>query len=128
MKFERRKLASEIAQRMQSGEPVAREVAAYLIDSGKTSELNSLLRDVADIRREQSSIIEMTATSAFPLNAEQTSEIEGLVKKQYPAVKQVVIHNELNSDVIGGVSLSLPGASLDLTIRAKLNKLRKLTA
>ncbi|MBW3569414.1 F0F1 ATP synthase subunit delta [Candidatus Parcubacteria bacterium] len=128
MKFERRKLASEIARRMQTGQPVAHEVAAYLIDSGKTSELNSLLRDVTDIRCDQSAIIELTATSAFPLSSEQISEIESLVKKRYPTVKQVVIHNELNPDVIGGISLSLPGASLDLTIRAKLNKLRTLTA
>lgn len=112
---------------MEDGELVARQIAAYLIDTGKTSELNSLLRDITDIRAEQNGIVELSATTAFALSSEQTAEVEDLVKKQYPSAKQVIIHNELNPDVIGGVSLSMPRASLDLTIRAKLNKLKSLT-
>lgn len=130
MKLNRRKLAEEIAKRLASGEPTAnlsREVAAYLVDAGKTSELNSLLRDVAVIRAEQNGIIELTAESAFALSPEQSSQIENLAKKQYPQAKQVIIHNQQNPEVIGGVSLSMPSASLDLSIRGKLNKLRTLT-
>lgn len=130
MKLNRRKLAEEIAKRLANGESTAnlsREVAAYLVDAGKTSELNSLLRDVAVIRAEQNGIIELTAESAFALSPEQSSQIENLAKKQYPQAKQVIIHNQQNPEVIGGVSLSMPSASLDLSIRGKLNKLRTLT-
>lgn len=128
MKLARKKLALEIARRIKANQPVASEVAAYLIDTNNASELNSLLRDVAIIRADQEGVVELTATTAFPLSAEQTSEVRELVKKQFKSARQVVIHNQINPDVIGGVSLDMPHANLDLTIRAKLNKLKALTA
>lgn len=128
MKLNRSKLALEITRRINTGESVAREIAAYLIDTGKTSELNSILRDIVQIRADQSGIVELTATSAFKISAEQTAQVEDLAKKQYPKAKQIITHNEINPDVIGGIAISMPSASLDLTIRAKLNKLRTLTA
>ena len=131
MKLNRRKLAIEIAGRLKKGESagkLSQEIAAYLIDTNSTSELNSLLRDITQIRADKDGIVELTATSAFPLSAEQTSQIEDLAKKQYPKSNRAVIHNAINPEVIGGVSLSLPSARLDLTIKAKLNKLKALTA
>lgn len=131
MKLNRRKLSAQIAKRLEGGESaekLSREIAAYLIDTGNTSQLNSLLRDVAVLRAEQNGIVELTATSAFPLMSEQTDEIKAIAKKHYPGAKQVIIHNDINPKVIGGVSLSMPSANLDLTIRAKLNKLRELTS
>jgi len=131
MKLNRRKLAIEIAGRLKKGESagkLSQEIAAYLIDTNSTSELNSLLRDITQIRADRDGIVELTATSAFPLSPEQANQIEDLAKKQYPLSKQAVIHNDINPDVIGGVSLSLPSARLDLTIKAKLNKLKALTA
>jgi F0F1-type ATP synthase delta subunit len=130
VKLARRKLASEIAKRLDSGEAmphVARAVAALLIDTNKTSELNSLLRDVQEIRARQNGIVEVTASSAHLLTDEQRSDIEKATRRQYPNAKKIIIHHQQNPDIVGGVSLSFANASLDLTIRAKLNRLRALT-
>lgn len=131
MKLARNKLADEITARLQAGEStkaVANQVAALLIDSGQTAELNSLLRDVQEIRASRSGIVEVTASSAHPLTDEQRKEIEQTTKKYYPNTKKVIVHHQQNQEVVGGVSLSFANASLDLTIRAKLNQLRTLTA
>ncbi len=131
MKLARGKLAQEIARRIDKGESleqVARQVAALLIDSGKTSELNSLLRDVQELRARQHGIVEVTAASAFALTAQQRTEIEQATRGHYPFAKKVIIHHQQDTEVVGGVSLSFANASLDLTIRAKLNQLRTLTA
>jgi F0F1-type ATP synthase delta subunit len=130
MKIPQKKLAQEITDRLGKGidsRQLANEVAAYLIDSGQTSALSSVLRDVQEIRAEKDGIVEVIASSAYPLSAEQKAEIESAAKKQYPNMKQVIIHHDLDTNVVGGVSLSFANASLDLTIRAKLNQLRALT-
>lgn len=130
MKLARRKLAAEVVRRLESGQPsnvVAREVAALLIDNNQTAEVNSLLRDVQELRA-QKGVVEVTATSAYALTEEQRGEIEKVAREQYPRAKKVIIHHRQNPEVVGGISLSFPGASLDLTIRAKLNQLRTLTA
>ncbi len=131
MKLARAKLAEEISRRLRSGEAsdrIASQVAALLIDGGHTSELNSLLRDIQEVRTQENGIVEVTAASAHPLTSEQRAEIEQTTRRHYPGTTQVIIHHHQDSDAVGGVSLSYANASQDLTIRAKLNKLRTLTA
>lgn len=131
MKLARKKLANEITARLESGQTadaIANQVAALLIDSGQTSELNSLTRDVQELRAQRSGIVEVIAASAHTLTGEQRKQIEDTAKKHYPQAKQVIIHHEQNPDVVGGVSLSFANATVDLTIRAKLNQLRTLTS
>jgi len=131
VKLARARLAEEMVRRLDGGtsmDDVARQVAALLIDSGKTSELNSLLRDVQELRAQNSGVVEVTADSAYPLTSEQRTEIEQAARAQYPNTKQVIIHHRRNPDVIGGITLSFANARLDLTIRDKLNQLRTLTA
>lgn len=124
--FSRTKLANYIADAAggkQSSEEIAESVAAYLIDTGKTAELNSLLRDVAEERAISQGYLEVTAVGAFALSAEEKKEIERVARKQYPKVKKVVIREEKDQSAVGGVRLLFPHHQLDLSIRTKLNRL-----
>ncbi len=126
MAFSRSKLATYIAKSSGSKKSpanLATDVAAYLIDTGKTSELNSLLRDVAEERAVSNGFLEVTTISAFELNDIERQEIEAAARKQYPRVKNVVIRSEIDTSVVGGVKLLLPHHQLDLSIRTKLNRL-----
>lgn len=126
MAFSRSKLARYIADTVDSKNKsagLAKDVAAYLIDTGKTVELNSLLRDVAEERAISKGFLEVTAISAFELNAAEKQEIEKVARKQYPRVKKVIIRTEIDKSVVGGVRLLLPHYQLDLSIRTKLNRL-----
>lgn len=123
--FSRSALAKYIANSDKPKAELAKGVAAFLIDTGKTSDLDSLMRDVIEVRASKQGIVELTARSAFALSPPLKSEIESLVSKQYPEVQKVIIHEIVDKSVIGGVHLQFANASLDLTIRAKLNKLRE---
>lgn len=126
MAFSRTKLASYIADAADSKKTsasLAKDVAAYLIDAGKITELNSLLRDVAEERAVTNGFLEVTAVSSFKLDDLEKQEIENIARKQYPDVKEIVIRSEIDESVVGGVRLLLPHHQLDLSIRTKLNRL-----
>ena len=116
---------------VESDKPVAelaREVAAFLMDAGKTSGLDSLMRDVMEIRGRRKGIVELAARSAHPLTQSVNLEIELIAKRLYPNAKKVIIHEVSDESVIGGVRLQFANSSLDLTIQSKLNKLREAIA
>ncbi len=126
-KFERVKLAKYIAEHLDDNN-LSDQVAGYLIDCGKVSELDSLLRDVMEIRAEDQGIMELVATTAHSLNAESRKSVEALVKSKFSATKEVVIHENIDKSVIGGVDLDFANANLNMTVRAKLNKLKEAVA
>lgn len=130
-KFDRSKLAKEIIARLDKGEStqkISQTVAAYLIESNRTSEVNSLIRDCIDMRAKNEGIVELDATTAFPISAEQEAQIKKLAKSIFDNVNQVIIHKNVDKKVIGGINLSFANENLDLTVRAKLNKLRALVS
>lgn len=101
-----------------------REIAAYLLSESRTSELDSLLRDVqADWA--SAGHVEVMARSAYPLTSAIRADIQREVKKVHPEARQIVI-NEINDpEVVGGVRLNLPNRQLDLSVRSKLNRFKQ---
>lgn len=104
----------------------SREIAAYLLETGRTGELESLLRDIIQVRAEHG-IVEVVAVSAHSLTAKLQADIKHEVRKQYPHAKQVVIAEQLDPSVVAGVRLELPSEQLDLSVRNKLNRFKQLT-
>ncbi len=130
MKVPRLKLAQLIRDRATSDEKFAdlsREIAAYLLQEGRTGELNSLMRDVIELRAEQGEV-EAIATSAFPLSDESKSEIMAVVRELYPTAKSIVVSEAHDANVIGGTKLVIANRQLDVSVRSKLNHLKQLTA
>jgi len=131
MSLPRRQVATMVAK--QTLEPsldrkaLARSIAAYLLDTNSTGELESLLRDIAQYRADKG-IVEVTALSAHELSTQVRSDIETLVRAWYPTVTSVIINERRDAAVIGGVRLELVDRQLDLSIRSRLNRLKQLTA
>lgn len=124
--FSRVKLARYISDRISSGVSksiISAQVAAFLIESGKTAEVNSLLRDVIEDSAVRHGYLEVIAVSARELSKETRSEIERLSKKQYPNAKKIIINSEIDPEAVGGVRLLFPQDQLDLSMKTKLNKL-----
>ncbi len=127
--YSRTALANFVASHMdRSPKKVAKQVAAYLVESGHTSDLSSLERDVLTILDEQKGIVELTVTTAHSLTAAEKKQVEKLVKSIHEGVKKIVINEQIDEDVIGGIRLEFPHQSLDLTVKNKLNQLRSLTS
>ena len=105
---------------------VALGIYRSAIDSGRTGDLEPLLRDMAK-QRVLAGIVEVTAFSAHSLAASVISDIHSEAKKLYPQAKRIIINERHDPDLIGGVRLEFPDYQLDLSIRSQLNRFRTLT-
>lgn len=130
MSFSRTSLATEIASRLKGGDgkSLTKSIAAYLIENGKTSELNSLERDITELRSSESGVVELSAISAHPLEQSQIDGIEQIVRKINPKCKRIIVNQTLDESVIGGIRLEFANQLLDLSASSKLSKLRQLTS
>ncbi|HEY1064181.1 MAG TPA: F0F1 ATP synthase subunit delta [Candidatus Saccharimonadales bacterium] len=128
-KLPRHEIAKVLAERSLgrvSAKSFSEQIAAYLLAEGRTAELEPLLRDIMQYRAEHG-IVEVMAVSAHPLSADVHKDIERHVKSIFPDAKQIIVSEELQPDVVGGVRLELPNQQLDLSVRAKLNRFKQLT-
>jgi ATP synthase F1 delta subunit len=129
MRPSRRKIAEVIAKRLNSGESlskISKETAAYLLDAGRTSELESIMRDVMEIRAGAGQV-ESTLTSAHRLSPKVQKEVKELVRAIRPSSKKIVLDEQVDPTLIGGLRLHVIDQSLDLSIKTKLNRLKQLT-
>lgn len=130
MKTPRTRIAQVIADRTLKGgsdDKLVREVAAYILAERRVGELNSLMRDVQEDWA-QAGQVEVIASSAYPLSPEVRRDIEAQVTSLYPNARRIIVTEVLDPDVIGGVRLRLANQQLDLSVEAKLNKFKQLTA
>jgi len=130
MKTPRSKIASTIADHTLANgasKEYAKEIAAYLLAEGRIGEVDSLPRDVQADWAEKG-YVEVLARTAHTLTEAEKAEIARQVGVLYPAAKQVVVTEVADPEVIGGVRLSLANQQLDMSVEAKLNKFKQLTA
>ncbi|MDN5274317.1 MAG: atpH [Candidatus Saccharibacteria bacterium] len=121
LRLSRRKIATYTADQLLAGvskRDVLRSVAAYLVDAKRTRELTLLVRDIEDVLAERGHIVADVA-SAHPLSETLKAEIKKLVGGSTPQLRELV-----ESDLLGGVRVDVPGKRFDGTIRHKLTALR----
>lgn len=123
-KLSRRNLATYVADHWteQSHTKVVRQLAAYLVETRRTKELDLIVRDV-DYLLSERGVVNARITSAFDLSAETNRAIKQLVKERTGA-KTVTTHSETNPSLLGGFKVQLPGRELDRTIAHQLTVLR----
>lgn len=129
MKTARTRIARVIADNtLKSGttKPYVNEIAAYLLSENRVGELDSVLRDVqADWA--VAGYVEVIASSAHPLTTTIKADITKQIKQLYPNANKIIISEEHDPTVLGGVRLNLADQQLDLSVEAKLNKFKQLT-
>jgi F0F1-type ATP synthase delta subunit len=121
------KVIAEKTMHMANQNDVVQTVAAYLLDEGRTEDVSSLMRDVARIRNEHG-LVEATVVSAYELDSGAMNEVKGALKLEYPNAKSFVINKQIDPTLVGGLRIEMAGEELDLSVRAKLNTLKRLTA
>jgi F0F1-type ATP synthase delta subunit len=117
----RRKIAVFVADKIVGGTSVdtaLREVAAYLLATGRTREIELLVREIADVLAERGIVI-ADITTAHPLSDSMRTEVKKLVGS-----KTVHLRENIDESVLGGVLVDIPGQRFDGTIRRKLTALR----
>lgn len=130
MKVARHTLAEAIAKRtmqVQDRKLLAKEIAAYLLEERRTSEIESILRDIMQYRTAYG-ILEAEVVSAHQLDQEVLDDVKQLLRSAYPAAKTVHVSHRTDPEVIGGIRIDMANEQLDLTVAAKLATLKRLTA
>ena len=126
-KLPRRAIAKILAERsLGRAANLDKEVAAYLLSESRTTDLAPLMRDVMQYRVEQG-IVEVIAVTAHALSDEVRSDIEKQAERVYPEAKKIIISEELQPDLVGGIRLEFPSEQLDLSVRASLHRFKQLT-
>ena len=99
-----------------------KQLAAYLVDSRRTKELDLIIRDI-EWKLAEKGYIQATITSAFDLTAQTTKALEAFVKAETKASK-VSLEKKLDPSVLGGVKISVPGREIDQTVAHQLTVLK----
>lgn len=124
-KLSRRDLATHFVEGLLAGTSIkklSRELAAYLIESRRTRELDVMIRDIQYYLAEKGYVIG-TVTTAHELGAATKKAIESFAKKKSGASK-LSLEAIVDETVLGGVKLNLPSRELDTTIARQLTILK----
>ena len=130
MKTPRTRISNIISDRtLRSGitKNLSREIAAYLLRERRVAELDSVMRDVQS-NWAAAGQVEVIAASAHPLTAVVKADITKQAKALYPNAKKIIVTEVTDPAALGGVRLTMANQQLDLSVEAKLNKFKQLTA
>lgn len=120
-RLSRRKIAEHAASKLVSGvasKKVLKEVAAYLVETRRTREMELVVRDIEAALAEKG-IVVADVTSARPLSAQLKGEVSKLV-----GTKNVQLRETIDETVLGGMRVTVPGKRFDGTVRRKLTVLK----
>jgi len=125
----RRQLAVYAADQLLSSKPVpaiVRELAAVLISSRRTNQAELLASDIGWELERRGEIANATVTAAHQLSALLQKEVSAFVKKS-AKVRQVIISQNIDRSVIGGVRIETAAHSWDKTLSRKLTDIREVS-
>lgn len=120
-RLSRRKIAQHVTEKLISGaklSDIAKEVAAFLVTTRRTRELDLLVRDIEGELAARGIVI-ADVVSAYSLADELKKQIGELVK-----AKDLQLRETVDVSVLGGVRIDIPGKRLDGTLRHKLAALK----
>ncbi len=128
MKVPRTEIAGIIARLALKGGMTKKEVAslaAYLLEEGRTGELDSLLRDVQAEWAKQG-VIEVIASSAHELSPQAMRDIEAEARGIYQDAKRIIITPKVDPGIVGGIQLAFADYRLDMSVAGELKKFKAL--
>jgi F-type H+-transporting ATPase subunit delta len=125
IRVSRRKISNYVADQLAGGQEskkLIQELAAFLIDTRRTKELELVVRDI-EYELKNRGIVIASVLSAHDLTTATKDAIAKLIKDQTNA-KNVELQQSIDPTVLGGVKIDLPGQQLDMTIARRLTLLR----
>lgn len=120
----RQKLARFLADEIVAGRRDAglQQVAAYLIEAGRVSESEQVIRSTEELLEERGHMV-VRATTAHPLDATQKKSLKTLLNAATLEIESVV-----DANVLGGIRIETPSRVLDATVARRLQTLRESKA
>jgi F-type H+-transporting ATPase subunit delta len=118
-RLSRRKIAQYAAERLvDGGADIVKQVAAMLVAEGRQRELDLIVRDIYDAL-ESKGVVVATVSSAHGLSDQLKQAVQKMV-----GADRVIIREQINKDLIGGVKIETANKRYDGTVKYKLSELR----
>lgn len=124
----RRQLAVYAADQLLASKRVAniaKELAAVLVNSRRANQAELLAQDIAWELEHRGEVANAIITTAHELSEQLRKQIGSFVK-QSAKVNQVIINENLDKSVIGGVRIETAAHSWDKTLSRKLTEVREV--
>ena len=126
MKTTNRTLARATLSAIKAGKSVdqtMRSLAAYLISERRSKDADAIMRDISGLLLTDYQQLELSVTTVNGLADSLRQHIEDLFKTQ---AKHIIINQEHDPTVIGGVLVETGDQRLDLTVRRQLQRLKEM--
>ncbi len=117
MKTDRRRVLSEILERMAASE-LFRKYAKYLLEKERFGYFTGIVRAYQELRDERTNRIRARVTSVAPLDAAITERLEKILADK--TGKQVAVDYEQDPSLIGGLVIQMGSRIYDGSVNGEL--------
>ena len=124
----RRQLAAYAARQLLDGrspKALSKELAAVLINSKRVNQAELLADDIAYELESSGRAANATLTSAHEIGEQLRKQVSAFIKKS-AGVSDVIINEEIDESLIGGMRIDTAAHSWDKTLRRKLTEVREV--
>ncbi len=122
MKITNQALAEMVLSRLKSRKPVVKQLAAYLVNEGRTRDLDAIMRLVRKLRLERSGQTEIDVVSAFAVPRPALERAAKMLGAEKP-----IFNSRIDKDLIGGARFTTLEQEIDLSLRRKIDNLKTAT-
>lgn len=124
----RKSLAKEIAIKLNSSNSSERQeiikmLAAYIVEEKLTDKLDVFINDIALELEKITGSIQASVKSRFPLSVSLKRQIKELIIKE-TGTKNVILHEEIDENLLGGVTVRSPELEIDISLNNALESFR----
>jgi F-type H+-transporting ATPase subunit delta len=96
-----------------------------IIEKNRVFELDGILEEMKKIHLDRTRTQTAYVKTVVPLTNEERNGLIEKLQKKYN--KTIILHEELDKDIIGGVFVKVGNNIIDGTIRSKFEEIRKVT-
>jgi F-type H+-transporting ATPase subunit delta len=95
-----------------------------LIEKNRMLEIDGILEEVKKIHLNRNKTVDAYVETVVPLTNEERDALINKLQRKYN--KTIILEEEINKDIIGGVFVRVGNDIIDGTIKSKLKEMRKL--
>lgn len=103
--------------------PLTIDFFKFLVSKNRESFIIDIMRNFEKMYRDANNLKEVTLSTVEPISEGIKQELATRIKEIYSS--DVEIHNEINSDMIGGLVLRIENQQLDLSVKTQLQEIKK---
>lgn len=96
---------------------------SILVDKNRISIIDKIYEGFKSLVNNKNNIVEAVAITAIPMKEEKLKQLQD--KLSDVTKKTVILKNEVNKNIIGGVLIKLGNEEIDGTVKGRLEKLKE---